>query len=222
VDRSIAAMASVGAPPTWVLSNHDIVRHVTRFGDGEVGRARARAALLMLLALPGPAFVYQGEELGLPEVTDLPDAVLQDPIFRRTGGARRGRDGCRVPLPWSGAEPPYGFSPAGTRTWLPQPKDWAPLTAQAQDGDPGSVLELYRRALRTRRETADLHTSALEWLEGAAPDVLAFRRGRLTCVVNMGETPVRRPPGPLVLASSAAAAEGDVLPAGSAVWVRPA
>jgi alpha-glucosidase len=219
VDRSVAAMASVGAPPTWVLSNHDIVRHVTRFGDGEVGRARARAALLLLLALPGPAFVYQGEELGLPEVSDLPDAVLQDPIFRRTGGTRRGRDGCRVPLPWSGAEPPYGFSPPGTRTWLPQPGDWAPLTAQAQDGDPGSVLELYRRALRTRRETADLRTSSLEWLEGAAPDVLAFRRGRLTCAVNMGETPVRRPPGAVVLAS-APAAEGDVLTAGSAVWVR--
>ena len=218
IDRSIAAMSSVGAPPTWVLSNHDIVRHVTRFGGGELGRHRARAAVLLLLALPGPAFLYQGEELGLPEA-DVPAHAQRDPIVAQSGGARAGRDGCRVPLPWSGSVAPYGFSPPGTTTWLPQPDDWAALTAEAQDGDPESVLELYRRALAVRRSTPDLHGAPLEWLEGAPGGVLAFRRGDLTCVVNMGDAPARRPPGHVLLASSDGTPD-DVLLPGTAVWLR--
>ena len=125
IDTSIDALAEVGAPPTWVLSNHDVVRHVTRYGGGALGVRRARAAALLMLALPGGAYVYQGEELGLPEVHDLPDEVRQDPTFLRTGGAERGRDGCRVPIPWSGSASPFGFGPAGRRPWLPQPSTWA-------------------------------------------------------------------------------------------------
>src|SRR5439155_26638506 len=110
---------SVGAPATWVLSNHDVVRHPTRYGGGERGLRRARAAALLVLALPGSTYLYQGEELGLPEVTDLPDEVRQDPAFFRGAGQEGTRDGCRVPLPWSGDRAPYGFGPGGS--WLPQP-----------------------------------------------------------------------------------------------------
>jgi len=150
----------VGAPATWVLSNHGVARHVSWFArertepgssvmqlldlpaDLELGRRRARAAVLLTLGLPGGAYVYQGEELGLPEVEDLPEDVLQDPTWERAGHTDRGRDGCRVPLPWSGTRPPYGFSPEGSAAdpWLPQPDDWAGLTAEAETGDPGSML----------------------------------------------------------------------------------
>src|SRR5690606_32279940 len=140
--------------PTWVLSNHDVVQHRTRYGEGSLnpaqGLARARAALLAMLALPGSAYLYQGEELGLPEVTDLPPQVRQDPIFKRSNGELAGRDGCRVPLPWSGTAPPYGFSSG--ESWLPQPDDWADLTVERQAADPSSTLSLYRRTLAIRRD----------------------------------------------------------------------
>ncbi|MFD0820002.1 glycoside hydrolase family 13 protein, partial [Micromonospora zhanjiangensis] len=138
VDTALAEAAVVGAPTTWVLSNHDRQRHVTRYGDGEVGLRRARAAALLMFALPGCVYLYQGEELGLPEVLDLPAEVRQDPSFRRTGESR---DGCRVPLPWHGDTPPYGFGPDGsTRSWLPAPTTWGPLSVAAQTGDPASTL----------------------------------------------------------------------------------
>ena len=136
IDRSMGALVEVGAPPTWVLSNHDVTRHVTRYGGGELGRRRARAAALLMFALPGGAYVYQGDELGLEEVEDLPDEVRQDPTFYRTGGTRKGRDGCRVPIPWGGTEPPFDFGP-GPTAWLPQPDGWAARTVAAEDGQPG-------------------------------------------------------------------------------------
>jgi alpha-glucosidase len=191
IDESIEALGAVGAPPTWVLSNHDVVRHVTRYGS--VGRARAAA--LLMLALPGGAYVYQGEELGLPQVEDLPDEVLQDPTFFRTGGADRGRDGCRVPIPWSGDAPPFGFGPPSSRPWLPQPPGWAALTVERETAEPGSTLNLYREALRLRKQLA-LGEAALEWLP-AEEGVLAFRRGdHFACVVHVddkphGESPVQ-------------------------------
>ncbi|MFE4020073.1 glycoside hydrolase family 13 protein [Streptomyces sp. NPDC059101] len=187
IDTSLTALGAVGAPATWVLSNHDLVRHRTRLGGG---LDRARAATLLMLALPGSAYLYQGEELGLPEVTDLPDEVRQDPSFFRASGQEGLRDGCRVPLPWSGTEPPYGFG-AGD-TWLPQPDDWAALTVKAQTGDPASTLELYRGALAIRRAHPGLGAGdAVEWL--AAPDgVLVFRRpGGLLCTVNTTAETVR-------------------------------
>ncbi|MFN7150652.1 MAG: alpha-amylase family glycosyl hydrolase, partial [Microthrixaceae bacterium] len=175
---------AVGAPATWVLSNHDVQRVVTRYGDGELGERRARAAAMLMLSLPGSAYVYQGEELGLPEVLDLPDELRQDPTFERTHGAEPGRDGCRVPLPWSGAEPAYGFSPDGA-SWLPQPGSWAALSREAQRRDPSSMLSLYRAAIAHRREAIG-RGPELEWLD-LGPQVLAFRRagGRVVCVTNL-------------------------------------
>ncbi|MFI7096467.1 glycoside hydrolase family 13 protein [Streptomyces lydicus] len=218
IDASLAATTSVGAPTTWVLSNHDVVRHTTRLGGG---LARARAATLLMLALPGSAYLYQGEELGLPEVTDLPDDVRQDPAFfrgSRAGGQDGFRDGCRVPLPWSGEAPPYGFGTGGS--WLPQPADWAPLTVDAQTGDPDSTLELYRTALRLRRVQPGLGDGGMSWQP--APDgVLAFTRPGLLCTVNTLPHDVELPsPGTPLLSSTPVTVNGSVavLPGDSCIW----
>ncbi len=177
-------------------------------GDRELGLRRARAATLLMLALPGSAYLYQGEELGLPDVTDLPDEVRQDPSFFRAAGQDGFRDGCRVPIPWSGREAPYGFGPVeGGPSWLPQPEGWAGLSVEAQTGDPDSTLELYRTALAVRREHPALGAgTAVGWLD--APDgVLAFRRegpgGRdFVCTVNLTGAPVTLPrPGRMLLSS---------------------
>jgi alpha-glucosidase len=227
VDLSLAAVAGVDAPSTWVLSNHDVVRHVTRYGGGEVGVRRARAAALLTFALPGSVYVYQGEELGLPEVTDLPEDVLQDPTWELSGHTERGRDGCRVPIPWSGDREPFGFGPAcSADPWLPQPEDWAELSVQAEFDDPYSVLWLYRDALRLRRRLSELGVGTLEWLP--APDgVLAFARGDgFVCTVNFGDEPVTVDvSGGLLLASIdgvEVAVDGRTatLPADSAAWWR--
>ena len=238
IDESLAALEPVGAPATWVLSSHDETRHVTRFGraytgagfggalvpsttpDLELGRCRARAAALLTLALPGSAYLYQGEELGLPEVDDLPEAALQDPTWERSGRTERGRDGCRVPLPWTGDRPPFGFTEDGVAPWLPQPPDWAALTAAAQREDPASSLSLYRAALHLRRELAALHTTPLAWVP-ADDDVLAFDRGpTFRCVVNLSARPVDLTgQGSVLLASGPCAGE---LPPDTAVWLsRP-
>ncbi|MEU6863630.1 glycoside hydrolase family 13 protein [Streptomyces sp. NPDC046876] len=220
IDESLDAMRPVGAPTTWVLSNHDVVRHATRFADGDpaAGLRRARAAALLMLALPGSAYVYQGEELGLPEVVDLPDEVRQDPSFFKQNGQDGLRDGCRVPLPWSGTEAPYGFGDGGS--WLPQPAEWAGLSVAAQTGDPGSTLELYRSALRIRRERADLGAGdAVEWLP-SPEGVLAFRRGSFVCTVNTtAEAVAMAAPGTVLLASAELEpGEPGTLPADTAVW----
>ena len=240
IDSSIATISGVGAPATWVLSNHDVVRHVSRLGrppatghslsdlapvselDVALGRRRARAAALLMLALPGGAYVYQGDELGLWEVEDLPEAVLQDPTWERSGHTERGRDGCRVPLPWSGTAAPFGFSPdgAGAEPWLPQPAAFAAVTAEAQDGDPASMLTLYRSALALRRSHPALGDGTLTWLP-SVPGVLAFTRssegGDLTCLVNLSSGPVALPPGSSVELSTEALL--DVLPVDAAVWL---
>jgi alpha-glucosidase len=224
IDTALGEARTVGAPTTWVLSNHDKPRHVTRYGDGDVGLRRARAAALLMLALPGVAYVYQGEELGLPEVLDLPDEMRQDPAFRRTGDSR---DGCRVPIPWAGDEPPYAFGPDGcAETWLPAPATWKALSVAAQTGDPTSTLELYRAALAARRTHPALGLGELTWLD-AEPGVLAFRRSgpdgapTLTCVVNLGSEPVHiRRYGHPVLVSVGDRLDGDLLPVDAAAWLR--
>lgn len=213
IDNSLAAVASVGGTPTWALENHDVQRAVTRYGDGAVGAARARAMALVLLALPGSVFVYNGQELGLPEV-ELPEAALQDPVWERSGHTERGRDGCRVPLPWSGQRPPFGFS-ARAETWLPMPPHWASLTVQHQLRATDSTLALYRRALGIRRERAGFE-GGLEWLP-APVDALAFRRGGLICALNTGEQPVAMPEGALLLASGPLA--DGWLPPDTAAWL---
>ncbi|MFC8129879.1 glycoside hydrolase family 13 protein [Streptomyces sp. NPDC057302] len=228
IDRSLDAMNAVEAPATWVLSNHDVVRHRTRFADGDAARGlrRAKAATLLMLALPGSAYLYQGEELGLPEVTELPDEVRQDPAFFRSTGQDGRRDGCRVPLPWSGPRAPFGFGPAdGGPSWLPQPEEWKDLTVEAQEKDPASTLEFYRRALAVRREHPALGAGReVEWLD-APQSVLAFRRtspgGSLVCTVNVGAAPVTIPtPGTVLLASAdlTPGADATILPADSTVW----
>jgi alpha-glucosidase len=187
IDACLTASAQVGATTTWVLSNHDTHRHATRLGS----LARARAATLLMLALPGSAYLYQGEELGLPEVLDLPAGTRQDPEFFRTGGQRLGRDGCRVPMPWSADPPAFGFTSAAAG-WLPAPVDWGRLSVAAQDADPQSTLALYRSALRIRR---DFSGGTLTW-HRAPPDVLhCTGRGGLRCVVNLGTDPVDLPRG---------------------------
>lgn len=234
IDETLDAHARVGATPTWVLSNHDATRQVTRLGrsysgirrrevddiqgaDLALGTRRSRAAVLLTLALPGCAYLYQGEELGLWEIEDLPETFLQDPIWERTAHAIRGRDGCRVPLPWAGDAPPFGFGPAGSVSWLPQPLAWRDFTAEAEAGDPASMLTLYRSALRLRRTHPGFAGDTVRWLPGRT-DTLRFARGDgLVCAVNFSSTPMALPSGRHDLLTSVAV-EGDELPADTAAW----
>jgi len=241
IRTTLAARGPVGAPATWVLSNHDVTRPVTRYGrtdssfafgakcfgtptDLELGVRRARAAALLVAALPGSLYVYQGDELGLPEVEDLPAHVIQDPMHFRSDGVDPGRDGCRVPLPWSGGAAPFGFSPDGAPSapWLPQPECWAGLTVEAQTSDPTSMLSLYREAFAIRRAEPDLGDGPLQWIDADDADdaVLAFARGsRFACVVNLGEVAVDLPAHAAVLLASGELADGR-LPSDTAVWLR--
>ncbi|QAY63014.1 DUF3459 domain-containing protein [Xylanimonas allomyrinae] len=240
ITASLEALDAVGAPATWVLSNHDVVRHASRFGlavpgarpngvfatdpqpDEALGLRRARAATLFMLALPGSAYLYQGEELGLPEHTTLPDDVREDPAYFRTQHAEAGRDGCRVPLPWAAGEPAFGFSPTGS-SWLPQPAQWSTYAADAQTGVAGSTLELYREALRLRRERA-LGGNGLAWLDGHDADVVSFRSvatdGRdVVVLANLGSAPASLPTGAEVLLASADLPDDGMLPADVTVWL---
>ncbi|MFR9673899.1 glycoside hydrolase family 13 protein [Streptomyces sp. TR06-5] len=217
-------IAGTGSTTTWVLNNHDQVRSVTRYaepsGDGKcLGSDRARAAALLMLALPGSAYVYQGEELGLPEV-DLPDELLTDPIFRRTGDRSRVRDGCRVPLPWSGHASPFGFTSgceSAPSPWLPQPEWFADHATDRALADPRSFWHLYREALQLRRNLPQLGTGEMRWLE-SPPGVLTFARGNgLVCAVNFGTAPAPAPvTGRPLLASGPC--PGDELPGSTAAW----
>ncbi len=241
IDESLETYATVGAPATWVLSNHDVVRHVSRMGrphgdggrhtlntlppvetlDRELGTVRARAAAMLMFALPGSAYVYQGDELGLWEVEDLPAEARQDPTWFRSNQEEIGRDGCRVPIPWSGTAPPFGFSPEGAATapWLPQPADFADVTVAAQDGDPGSMLALYRAALRLRRELPALGAGTLTWRD-APEGVLVFdREPGFTCVLNLSGAPVALPGGATVLLASGPLTRGE-LPGDTAAWLQ--
>ena len=205
------------ASATWVLSNHDVTRHPSRYAEGAtpaVGLARARAATLTMLALPGSSYLYQGEELGLPEVDVAPED-RQDPSWFRTG--EPGRDGCRVPIPWGGQEPPYAFGPGEEQPWIPQPDAWAALSVAAQTGVEGATLEFYREALRVRRSYADSAGEDVDF-EEAEPDVLAFARGPLRVVLNCGTTPVALPEGEVLVASGPLTDAGE-LPADTAAWL---
>lgn len=236
IEDSLRATTSVGSIPTWVLSNHDVVRHATRYGldssvderswlleDGEghfdaaLGLRRARAAALLMLALPGSAYLYQGEELGLPEVPDLPEGVIDDPVWERSGHTDKGRDGCRVPLPWERQGASFGFG--GNGSWLPQPESWGPLSVESQREVDGSTLELYRSAIRIRNQRLR-DDEELAW-QDLGDEVVAFRRGcGLICIVNYGNSELSMPAGSVVLASDGVA--GGRIPGNSAVWLDPA
>ncbi len=241
IDATLRAHRTVGAAATWVLSNHDTVREVSRYArpqgvrelrnlddlldlpaDYGLGVRRARAAALLMLALPGGAYVYQGEELGLGDVEDLPDDALRDPYWEQSGRTSRGRDGCRVPIPWSGEEPPFGFSPDGGSAppWLPQPASWRALTVEAQTREVTSTLALYRRALELRRAHPALGDGSLRWLDAPAGALAFARDPGFVCMVNMSATPVAAPDHARSLLSSGPLTADGRVPTDTAVWLE--
>jgi len=257
IDANLESSAATGAPATWVLGNHDVTRVVTRYGradtrfvpdvaqaagtasgdsDHALGTRRARAAALLIMALPGGVYIYQGDELGIWEVEDIPPELIQDPKWERSGHTDRGRDGCRVPLPWSGNAPPFGFSDqsapssqpgrsappaAAAQPWLPQPAQWRSLTVAAQAAEASSTLSLYRHALRIRGRELSHSDGPLTWLP-TEPGALAFTRpGGLACVINLSRKPAELPrQGDVLLASGPL--DGALLPPDTAVWLRTA
>ncbi len=224
IDESLATADAVGAPTVWVLSNHDSTRRVTRYGDGPHGVRRARAAALLMLALPGSAYVYQGDELGLPEVSDLPDDVLQDPVWARSGGTDRGRDGCRVPIPWTDQAPTYGFGEPTATSWLPAPPTWAALSVASQDADAASILNLYRTALHLRASAPGFAGETMRWLDGPRNTLLLQRDHGLVCAVNVGAQSVTLRPPAQILCASGPVDRGPmgelILPADTAAWYQ--
>ena len=201
IDASLQMHDRVGAAPTWVLSNHDVVRHATRLAPDEPherGLRRARAATLFTMALPGSMYLYQGEELGLPEVLDLPDEARQDPIWIRSQGTDRGRDGCRVPIPWRASDPSFGFGP-GHSTWLPQPDHWAEFAVDVLLEQAGSTLHFYREALTLRATSPVMGNGPMEWIVSPDEDVLVIRRTHegapgVIVVFNLSERTVHLDP----------------------------
>ncbi|MGI9606263.1 MAG: glycoside hydrolase family 13 protein [Acidimicrobiales bacterium] len=231
IETSVSEVSGIGATTTWVLSNHDVMRHASRYGlapganwrhwgpaspvspDLELGLRRARAAVMITMSLPGAVYVYQGEELGLPEVIDLPVEVLDDPVWERSEHTENGRDGCRVPIPWEVDGPSFGFG--DSEPWLPQPDFFGKMSVEAQAGDPDSMLELYRAAIGLRNGT--FSGEGIELLD-LGPNVLAYRRENdATCVVNMGAKPIELPDGRVVLTS--APLEAGLLPTDTAAWI---
>ena len=234
IDTSMAANQLVGAPTTWVMSNHDVVRHASRLGlqpgtprpngiragdtqpDHQLGLRRARASTLLMLGLPGSAYLYQGEELGLPDHTSLDDDLRQDPTWWRSEYTEAGRDGCRVPLPWESDAPGLGFGPTG-KTWLPQPDSYAELARDRQAGVEGSTLEMYQAALALRR-AFKLGAGSLEWGADRGSDVVAYTNGEVTVVANMGATAVPLPAGEVLMTSGELTADG-MLPPDVTAWL---
>jgi alpha-glucosidase len=239
INESFEAFDGVGAPSTWVLNNHDVLRHASRFGglkvkptdsdgvgpgdpqpDRELGLRRARGATLFMLALPGSSYLYQGEELGLPEHTTLAPEFRQDPTFLRTNGKRVGRDGCRVPLPWeAGVGAANGFNETG-KSWLPQPEIYAEYSRDTQEGVSGSTLELYKQALKLRR-ALKLGEGSFEWVpEFVGESSLGFRNGDILVIHNFGHAPIEIPAGEVIAASLGGPTSGHALAADQTVWIK--
>ncbi|WP_196868017.1 glycoside hydrolase family 13 protein [Arthrobacter sp. CAN_A212] len=242
ITKNLTEAASSGASSTWVFSNHDVVRHATRYGfplagsestptetardwlmsggtepdlDHELGERRARAVTQLMLALPGSAYLYQGEELGLHEVAEIIDEDRQDPTFFRNTGVDVGRDGCRVPLPWTKAGESFGFGIGGSH--LPQPAWFSDYAVQVQESDSHSHLSFYRRALKLRRELQG--DEDFEWIEERSPEVLHFTRlGGWHCVTNFSSGPVDLPAGRVVVLSSSPLVDGR-LPSNTTAWL---
>jgi alpha-glucosidase len=237
IDESFAAFDAVSAPSTWVLNNHDVMRHASRFGgdygrttasdgvglnqvqpDSELGLKIARGSTLFMLALPGASYLYQGEELGLPEHTTLEDQFRADPTFFRTGGNRVGRDGCRIPLPWEPSGPSNGFSDSG-KSWLPQPDSYQNLARSNQEGKEDSTLELYKKALRLRRDLG-LGNGSFGWLpKSSEENFLGFENLGIRVVYNFGDQPIDISDHELLLSSEVL--EGGKIGKNQCAWFRP-
>ncbi len=246
IGEALDGLKQAEGVPAWTLNSHDVHRAVTRYGltvpepprttdinalrtrargavNTALGIARAKAALLLLLALPGSVYLYQGEELGLPEVQELPDEARQDPIWERSGHTEHGRDGSRVPLPWTAAaEGNFGFSTARPTApaWLPQPAWFADFAIDAEAADPASVLAFYRQALSARRGLD--RDAPTEWLDLRRDDAIALRRGDHVCVTVFDGPPLEPPAdwGRLVISSEGAAVETSVVAANTTVWFQ--
>lgn len=239
INESFEAFDGVGAPSTWVLNNHDVIRHASRFGglrikatdsdgvgpgdpqpDRELGLRRARGATLFTLGLPGSMYVYQGEELGLPEHTTLEPEFRQDPTFYRTGGKRVGRDGCRVPLPWeAGVGAANGFNSTG-KSWLPQPAIYAEYSRDRQRGVAGSTLELYKSALLLRK-SLDLGGGSFDWLPRYVSETtLGYRNGDILVIHNFGMDALHLPPGDVLISSQHGLGAGEPLAPDQTAWLR--
>ena len=233
IDASMAANTVVGAPTTWVMSNHDVVRHVSRLGladgprpngiraddpqpDHDLGLRRAKASTMLMLGLPGSAYLYQGEELGLPDHTSLDDDLRQDPTWWRSEYTEAGRDGCRVPLPWEADAPGLGFGPSD-KTWLPQPDSYAALARDRQAGVDGSTLEMYQSVLALRR-AFKLGAGSLDWSVAQGADVISFTNGEVTVVSNLGDVAVPLPTGEVLIASADLDRDG-LLPPDVTAWL---
>ena len=215
IEKTMASLTITGAPATWALSNHDSPRVPSRLGGGDEGRRRARALALVAHALPGAVYVYQGEELGLDDV-DLPDEARQDPVFLRTNGEQKGRDAARVPIPWSGDQPPYGFG-SNADTWLPMPEGWGSVTVDAEEADPDSTLWQYRSMLRLRHELPALQGQGFA-MRDAGPDVLVIDRGAgFFCVVNASTEAIEAP----VVGDVLVASDPDVMEEGGRITLPP-
>jgi alpha-glucosidase len=245
ITSSLDMLASVGGAPAWTLNNHDTQRIVTRLGrlnandpaaftgsnlvyveapiDLELGRRRARAAITQTAALPGALYLYQGEELGLEEMLDIPDEAREDPLFINTNGKELGRDGCRVPMPWT-TDPAtsLGFSPVPVEPWLPQPKDFVDQAASLQAADPHSMLAWYRSLLAHR----PLLSGDLKWVDLDLPECLAFERDGMLIITNVGPEAVELPAdmvaGRSVILASQPETTNPYLPSDTCVWLSPA
>ena len=236
IDESLAAFGGVGAPSTWVLSNHDVVRHTSRFGltenppqgqgigpehkqpNEKLGLRRARAASAFMLGLPGGAYLYQGEELGLPEHSTLEHRYRQDPTYFRTNGEKVGRDGCRVPIPWEHDKPSFGFGEAAS-TWLPQPNVFAKYARDVQEGVEGSTLELYKKLLQIRKDYS-LGSGELHWLEPLCGDSsIAFENNGVLIISNLGE-PMSLPSGEILVSTQTGLMASGQLETDQTAWIR--
>ena len=237
INESFEAFDGVGAPSTWVLNNHDVIRHASRFG-GDYGRATAsdgigsgqpqpdpvlglqiaKGATLFMLGLPGASYLYQGEELGLPEHTTLENRYRQDPTFARTNGARVGRDGCRIPLPWEPEGDSSGFSESG-KSWLPQPESYKELARSIQEKNPESTLSFYKAALDLRKQLG-LGEGSFNWLAGhQGPDTLGYENSDVKVLYNFGKQPVDLSNFEILISSEPLS--GKQLATNQCVWVKP-
>jgi alpha-glucosidase len=237
INESFEAFDGVGAPSTWVLNNHDVMRHRSRFGgdygrstasdgvgpnqpqpDNELGLKISTGATLFMLGLPGASYLYQGEELGLPEHTTLEDKFRQDPTFARTKGTRVGRDGCRVPLPWDQSSDSSGFSSTG-KAWLPQPESYRELARSIQEEDASSTLAFYKSALALRKELA-LGEGSFVWVAGhTGPESLAYENLGIRVIYNFGKSPIDLGDSQVLISSQPL--NGGQLETNGCVWVKP-